>query len=267
MSCSLVTYQAAGIKKSGSTAMTQDFDLSKFHDPKTIGSNNPLSVYVSKEGVKPLIVLHELPGMTPSFISYCKKMAAEGFKVYMPLIFKSPGTDMGRADMAKFCLSYEFRELFHAKDSKNTRPFTAWLLELVQEVSDDNPDTKIGVVGMCLTGGFAIAAIARPEVEAVAACQPAFPFLFKIQTLGLSVAQRQSVRDGIAGKSTPCVKAYRYENDILSRKAHIRAAKDLLDTSLDVYPELSGKGHSTLTTTAANPEVYKDVLKFLNAQL
>ena len=55
-------------------------------------SNGKLSipVYVSETGEKPLIVTHELSGMSESFIGYCRRMADEGFKVHTPLMFKSP---------------------------------------------------------------------------------------------------------------------------------------------------------------------------------
>ncbi|MEP4197033.1 MAG: dienelactone hydrolase family protein [Aliishimia sp.] len=247
--------------------MTQDVDLSAFHPPDDMGSEMELPVYVSKHGTKPLIVLHELPGMSPTFVEYCSKMAGEGFKVYMPLLFKSPGTQMGDLASAAFCLSREFRRLFSAKDASGGRPFTAWLLELVQSVSDENPGAKIGAVGMCMTGGFVIAAIAEPQVEAVAACQPSAPFLFKIETLGLSDAERQMVRDGKEGKAIPCVKAYRFAQDSISREAHMQAAADLLGPSLERYPDLPGKGHSTLTTSTASEAVYQDVLSFLSNRI
>ena len=211
--------------------MTQKVDLSAFHPPEKIGAK-PLPVYVSKEGDKPLVILHELPGMSPSFIDYCNRMACERFKVYMPLMYEEPGTEMGKIASLAYCTTRTFRDLF-APDTSNARPFTAWLMELLQKISDDHPNTKIGAIGMCLTGGFVISAIAKPQVAAVAACHPTAPFFFNIHTLGLSDAERESIIAGKEGKAIPCVKAYRYERDILCRETHMNAAKQLLRTSLD----------------------------------
>jgi len=238
-----------------------------FKKPFEFGSSTKLPVYVSEKGQKPLLVLHELPGMTPSFIVYCQKMAAQGFKVYMPLLFKSPETEMNTLETAFFCMSREFRSLFTAKDKTNTRPFTAWLLDLVEHVGEESPDSKIGVVGMCLTGGFAIAAIAKPQVNAVAACQPSMPFFSNIETLGLSTAERNDASAGAQEKTSPCVKGYRYQKDRISREEHMKAASNLLGSSFERYPDLPGKGHSTLTGKTANLNVYEDVLDFMTKRL
>jgi len=168
---------------------------------------------------------------------------------------------MGKIQASAFCISREFRSLFSVSTVSNARPFTAWVLELVQDVVDQHPGEKVGVVGMCLTGGFAIAAIAHPQVNAVASCQPAFPFFFNIKTLGLSETERENVVLGTAEKDFPCVKAYRYNRDSICREAHMEAAQNLLGPAIERYtPDLKGDGHSTLTSDTASSAVYQDVL-------
>ncbi len=242
--------------------------MSGFHDAVEIGNELKRPVFISENGEKPLIVLHELPGMSESFIDYCRRMSDEGFKVYMPLIFKSPGTSMNSAQSLAFCVTKEFRRLFAAKSMSDSRPFTSWLLHLIQDVADRHADAKIGVVGMCLTGGFAIAGVADPQVTAVAACQPSFPFLWNIKSLGFSDADRTQIEAGAANKVLPCVKAYRYSGDWICKEAHMKAAKDILGSAMERYtPDLPGKHHSTLTSDSASPAVYQDVLKFLNQRI
>ena len=252
----------------GSKPLTQNDLLSGFHDAVEIGNEIKIPVFISENGEKPLIILHELPGMSESFIDYCRRMSDEGFKVYMPLIFKSPGTNMNSAQSLAFCVTKEFRRLFAAKSEADSRPFTGWLLHLIQDVADHHPDAKIGIVGMCLTGGFAIAGVASPQVTAVAACQPSFPFLWNIRSLGFSDADRAQIEAGAANKVLPCVKAYRYSGDWICKEAHMKAAKDILGTALERYtPDLPGKHHSTLTSNSASPAVYQDVLEFLNQRI
>ena len=57
-------------------------------------------------------------------------MAQADYRVYMPLLFKSPGTEMSPLRMPLFCLTAEFRRLFAADGADGSRPFTTWLLKL-----------------------------------------------------------------------------------------------------------------------------------------
>lgn len=240
-----------------------------FADPTRLDAAGVrLPVYVSEQGSKPLIVLHELPGMSPSFLRYCREMAAEGYKVHMPLMFKSPGTEMTPLQSGLFCLSREFGALFRPRGGEaQSRPFTRWLLALVRQVAEAHPDAKIGAVGMCLTGGFALAAIGGPGVHAAIACQPSWPFLFKVDSLAMSDSERANActRAGLLPK--PCAKGYRYLGDRVSRAAHMEAAKDIFGDAFERHPDLPGRAHSTLTTDSRSEAVYADVLAFLNARL
>jgi hypothetical protein len=227
-----------------------------------------LPVYVSEIGEKPLIVLHELSGMIPSFICTCHRLANEGFKVYAPLLFNKPFGRMNAAQSAMFCVSAEFRSLFGSRGGKDQgRPFTAWLLHLVREVARRHPGRTVGAVGLCLTGGFALATIAEPGVGAAAACEPAFPFFRRIATLGLSKTERDRARARAATLPPPCAKGYRYSGDRACRESHMRAAQTLLGDAFERFPDLSGSAHSTLTTDTASEAVFQDVLQFLNARL
>lgn len=246
--------------------------LDAFNDPfpVTHPSNQiSLPVYESKFGNKPLIVLHELPGMSESFIRYCKDMAEEGFKVYMPLLFKNPGTHMGLVKYTLFCINKEFKKLFGSNPESGATPFTSWMLYLVKQVSQRHPGANIGLVGMCLTGGFAVAAVADPNVKAVASCQPAWPMMpwKHIKQLGMSDAERANAASGVAGKAWPCVKGYRYKRDLISREAHMTAVAETLPPgSFERFPDLEGRGHSTLTQDF-DERVFKDVRQFMSEKL
>ena len=247
----------------------RDIDgFSRIDDVEHAGIQLP--VFVSDKGSKPLVVLHELPGMTPAFIRYCKAMVAHDYKVYMPLIFGEPNSQMGFVQMAAFCLSREFRHLFKMSNpSADGRPFPRWLLHLTDFVIEQNSNRDIGVVGMCLTGGFAIAAIANKSVGAAVTCQPAFPFFFGIHTLGLTSQQRKACSQRCKVADEVLVKGYRYQKDWICRGSHMRAVKDLLENGFERHPDLHGFGHSTVTD--ADPEknkiVFDDILEFLARRL
>lgn len=227
-----------------------------------------LPFYCSKVGTIPLIVLHELPGMSETFIAYCRRMSNEGYRVYMPLMFKSPMTNMNPLQCGLFCISAEFRALFAAIENQNlSRPFTKWLLGFVELISARHPGDKIGVVGMCLTGNFALAAIAKPNINAAVSCQSSFPFFLNISSLGLSAQERKDAARRARTLPTPCAKGYRFKNDWICRRQHMEAIERTFSGSFERYPDLVGCSHSTLTSRSANEQVYNDVLNFLNARL
>lgn len=226
-----------------------------------------IPVYTKGNGNRCLIIIHELPGMTPEFIEYCRRMANEGFKVYMPLLFKKPNTKMGIAKSAAFCMSREFRLLFSRKNSEDETPFSNWLLKLCKDVYSINQGSRIGVVGMCLTGGFALVTISDINVEAAVACQPSFPFFTQIHTLGLSSEQRQRVSSRASSLEQPIAKGYRYKKDLICRPAHMNAAKELLGNAIETHPEIPGFGHSTLTNGSDENGVFADSLEFLRMRM
>jgi dienelactone hydrolase len=240
-----------------------------FAAPEVVaGGDIALPVYCSLQGTHPLIVLHELPGMSPSFIAFCRRMAETGYKVYMPLMFGAPGMELKRLGSLRLCLRSEFRRLFyHRSEDGEGRPFTGWLLHLVSTVGSRHPEALIGVVGMCLTGGFALAALARPKVDAVIACQPAWPLFFSIATLGLSTAERNGAAARARTLPSSCAKGYRFADDRICRESHMRAAKAMLGDAFERYPDLPGSHHSTLTGGAASEAVFRDVLEFLDKRL
>lgn len=240
-----------------------------FNDPEILGcSGVRLPVYVSTGGEMPLVVLHELPGMSPSFIAYCRRMSSDGFRVYMPLMFKAPGTEMGLLQTAGFCMSQTFRDLFAAGDKAvQGRPIVNWLAGLISHVGSVDPGRRIGVVGMCLTGNFALAGIADPNVAAAVACQPAYPFVFGTKTLGMTSTQKWKAVARARSLPHPCAKAYRYGNDWRCRRQHINAIRAAFGEAFEMFPELPGASHSTLTSTSASEAVYQDAASFLRARL
>lgn len=98
-----------------------------FDRPKLVGDGGlKLPVYTSIDGLTPIIVLHELPGMTPEFVAYCRRMVAYGFKVHAPLMFGQPEKTKSPLGIAKFCMSHEFKSLFRQEtDSTTPTQFTS----------------------------------------------------------------------------------------------------------------------------------------------
>ncbi len=134
-------------------------------------------VYVKGNG-KGVILMHELPGLTPECLEFADCLVAEGFRVYLPLFFGNPNESPFGAKInfitVAFCLSKEFGTFAVGQSS----PITDWLKKLCQHIHQEyHPQDKgIGVIGMCLTGGFVLAMMVEPSVIAPVISQPALPF-------------------------------------------------------------------------------------------
>ena len=127
-----------------------------------------------------VVLMHELPGMTPPCIGLAREIAAAGFTVFMPLLFGQPNDDKGIGFVPQLCISREFRLLAGGV----SRPVVDWLKALARMALGACGGPGVGAIGMCLTGNFAIALMADPAVLASVASQPALPFVAATPVIG-----------------------------------------------------------------------------------
>jgi dienelactone hydrolase len=144
-----------------------------------------------------IIVIHEIPGITPLVAEFGRTIAAAGMTAVLPDLFGTPGKKPTGGyvvgQLAAACVSREFTVLATNK----TSPITTWLRDLAHHEHERCGGPGVGVVGMCLTGGFALAMMVDPVVVAPVLSQPSLPF-------GLSAKQRRSV--GISDQDLETVK-------------------------------------------------------------
>lgn len=129
------------------------------------------------KGKGPAVVLmHELPGMIPECVDLARRIADAGFTVYLPLLFGKPDQPFSLPGMlgytAQICISREFNCFAKQQSS----PITNWLRALCQRAHQECGDRGVGVIGMCLTGGFVLSLMADESVIAPVASQPSLPF-------------------------------------------------------------------------------------------
>lgn len=138
------------------------------------------AVFVTGDG-PPVIVMHELPGLSPAAIRFGRRLAARGFTVYMPVLFGQPGQDDWQASQRVLCVSREFANL----QANVSGPIVDWLRALANEVSGRHQNANVGAIGMCLTGAFAIPLMLERCVVAPVAAQPGAPFSALFRAVGL----------------------------------------------------------------------------------
>jgi dienelactone hydrolase len=94
-----------------------------------------------------------------------------GFSVHLPLLFGDPDARAPGRFLAQVCIR---REIFlFAKNGGS--PIVGWLRALCHKARADCGGSGVGVIGLCLTGNFAISLMADETVLAPVASEPALP--------------------------------------------------------------------------------------------
>ncbi|HKD66372.1 MAG TPA: dienelactone hydrolase family protein [Candidatus Binataceae bacterium] len=122
-----------------------------------------------------VIVIHEVPGITPQVAAFGARVAEAGFTVYLPLLFGVPMKPLSMgyvvSTFARCCISREFRVLAANASS----PIVDWLRALAAQAHSRCGGPGVGAVGMCLTGNFALAMMLDSPMLAPVLSQPSLP--------------------------------------------------------------------------------------------
>ena len=196
------------------------FELSSF---SALGSEKP--VYRAGSGPA-VIVIHEVPGITPLVAGFGRKVADAGLTAVLPVLFGTPGKPMTGAYagkvMAQCCISREFATMALGK----TSPVIAWLRELARAEHERCGGPGVGAVGMCMTGGFALGMMVDPVVKAPVLSQPSMPMPLgkkRKAAVGLSDADLEAVKQRVAEGT--CVLGLRFTNDMAVPAARFETLK------------------------------------------
>ncbi len=122
-----------------------------------------------------VVVVHELPGITPSVIAFADEVVDAGFTVVMPSLVGTPGKPPSGPYLAsssvRVCIAREFTTF--ALDQ--TSPIIAWLRALARNLHGEVGGPGVGAVGMCFSGGFALGMMIDDLMLAPVLSQPSLP--------------------------------------------------------------------------------------------
>lgn len=167
-------------------------------------------VYVAGEGPA-VIVMAEMPGISPDVARFARWVRSAGFAVYLPSLFGRdgayPDAEAGLAVLRRACVSAEFRALAANQSS----PVTAWLRGLARVAHAERGGPGVGAVGMCFTGNFALSMMLEPAVLAPVLCQPSLP-LTQPEALHSTPEELVAIRQRLE-RDDLTVRAYRFEGD------------------------------------------------------
>jgi dienelactone hydrolase len=161
-----------------------------------------------------VVVISEMPGITPRVADFGRLLAREGFTAVLPHVFGEPGRPPSAGYVLRSiswgCVSREFATMA----TRRTSPVTTWLRALARSLHAELGGPGVGVVGMCFTGGFALAMMVDDAVMAPVLSQPSLPFAVgraRRRDLGISdddlARVKERVDDGV------CVLGLRFTAD------------------------------------------------------
>ena len=140
-------------------------------------SHEGLRYPVFRAGTGPgVVIMHEIPGITPQVASFARRVANEGFSVALPEMFGTTGKDLSGAYAGREILRACIRREFHVLAARGSSPITIWLRALCRDLHAEVGGVGVGALGMCLTGNFALALMVDPSVMAPVLSQPSLPF-------------------------------------------------------------------------------------------
>jgi dienelactone hydrolase len=183
------------------------------------------TVHVAGSGPA-VIVMTEMPGISPHVARFSRWVRDAGFTVYMPSLFGRdgavPGAEEGTAIFQRACMSAEFRA-FAANASS---PVTAWLRSLARMAHEECGGPGVGAIGMCFTGNFALTMMLEPAMLAPVLSQPSLP-LDEPGGLEMAPEELAAVRDRLEREDLT-VLAYRFKGDRFCRAQRFAAYSQAL---------------------------------------
>ena len=102
-----------------------------------------------RKGAGPgVVVVHEIPGITPSVLAFAERVVDAGFTVVMPLLVGEVGQEPSgkymAKSMSKICISREFTTLAMRQKS----PVINWLRALAKQLHNELGGVGVGAIGM-----------------------------------------------------------------------------------------------------------------------
>lgn len=207
------------------TALPPDFTQRSFELEGT-----SKTVYVSGEGPA-VVLLPELPGISPDLIRLARWIRDAGLTVYLPSLFgvdgALPTTEAGERIMRRACVSAEFR----AFAGGGTSPVVAWLRALARQAHEECGGPGVGAVGLCFTGNFALTMTLEPAVIAPVVNHPSLPLDdpggLEMSAFTAAAVKERVARDGLK------VLAYRFDDDRWCTGQRFAAYRALLGDAFD----------------------------------
>jgi dienelactone hydrolase len=180
-----------------------------------------------------VVVIHELPGIHPGTIEFAQRLVQLGYTVYLPSLFGKAGEPISGGRMLRsvlrVCVSREFNLL-----ADRTSRAATWLRALAAKAHGECGGPGVGAIGMCFTGGYALAMAVEPAVLAPVLSQPSMPAPVtarKRAAIGLDRADLAQVKE--RGRHGLCLLGLRFSEDSVCTAARFETLRRELGESFE----------------------------------
>ncbi|MFF1819942.1 dienelactone hydrolase family protein [Kribbella sp. NPDC058245] len=192
-----------------------------------------------------IVMIPEIPGLTPDVLGYAEHLVSEGFTVVIASPFGTPGKPESAlyvlGVVARLCVSKEFR----AFATNAQRPITQYLRAVAVDLAARTPGRGVGVIGMCFTGGFGLATAVEDVVKAPVLSQPSVPLPLTakmrrdpgLSRQELDVIKERTRTDGL------CVLGVRFSKDSMAPADRFATLRSELGDAFEVIELDSGPGN------------------------
>jgi dienelactone hydrolase len=190
-----------------------------------------------------VVVMSEMPGITPNVAAFSRRLVDAGFTVAMPYLFgdtgREPSVPYVLKSMTQACVSREFSNWA----LNRTSPIIDWLRALARDLHEQCGGPGVGAIGMCFTGGFALAMAVDDTMLAPVLSQPSLPFAggkARKRALGLSDVDLATV----AAREDLCVLAMRFTGDPAVPEARFQHLREVFGDRLIAIEIENHKGRN-----------------------
>lgn len=203
-----------------------------------------------------VIVIHEMPGLHPLVIRFADRVAAAGMTVFCPSLFGEPGRPVSTGyALGQMFMGMCIRREFNAWSGGKSSPMVDWLRALARKAHGECGGKGVGAVGMCFTGGFALAMMTEPSVVAPVLSQPSMPITLHAgkSSIDVSAEEFTCVKKRFANENLSAI-GLRFKSDKLVPDERFALLKEELGDNfeaIELEDEDSAPGpmnaHSVLT--------------------
>ena len=215
-----------------------------------------------------VVVVHEIPGITPKVLEFAERVVAQGFTVVMPLLVgevgRKPSGSYIASSMRKICISREFTTMAMHK----TSPIISWLRALARQMHSEVGGVGVGAVGMCFSGGFALGMMVDDIMVAPVLSQPSMPFAIgSNRSADLNLSPSDEARIVERAQAGCQVLGLRFTGDKLVGTRFDSLRELLGDAFVAVEFESTTKQDHSVLTEQIQEEGVTRVLEFLKLKL
>ncbi len=219
------------------------FECFDFTAPLPSGQDHTAPVYIRGDGPV-VMIMQELPGIGQETLAFADQLVRAGYRVALPHLFGPIGKiSMAMNTLRVLCM----RRLFTLFAKDHSSPVVSWLMALCRKLRDDSGRPGVGVVGMCLTGNFALSLLADDSVLAAVASQPSMPIAAH-DDLHMSKSDVETIRTRLDDIGP--AHALRFEGDAICRAQKFEALNAAFNSDGQKRVNLTtlpGPGHSVFT--------------------